>query len=87
MGMASVHFEIPDEILYALNENIAEFTLQVRLFAALQLFKRHKLSVGKAAALAGMNKEKFMVELDRFEIPMIDYDPDELAQELERFNQ
>jgi predicted HTH domain antitoxin len=85
MGMTSVHFEIPEEILYTLNENIAEFTLQVRLFTALQLFKRHKLSIGKAAELAGMDKEQFMVELDRYEIPLIDYDPDELEEELKRF--
>lgn len=86
MGMASVHFEIPDEILYALNENITEFTSQVRLFTALQLFKRHKLSLGKAADLAGMDKEQFMVEMDRHEIPLIDYDPDELDEELKRFD-
>ena len=54
MGMTSVHFEIPEEILYTLNESIAEFTSQVRLFTALQLFSRHKLSLGKAAEVAGL---------------------------------
>jgi predicted HTH domain antitoxin len=66
-------------------ESVAEFTSQVRLFTALQLFKRHKLSLGKAAELAGLDREQFMVELDRYEIPMIDYDPDELEEELKRF--
>jgi predicted HTH domain antitoxin len=85
MAMASVRFEIPEEILYALNENIAEFTLQMRLFTALQLFKKHKLSLGKAANLAGMDKDQFMLELDRNEIPLIDYNPEELEEELARF--
>jgi predicted HTH domain antitoxin len=85
MAMARVRFEISEEILYALNENIAEFTLQMRLFTALQLFKKHKLSLGKAANLAGMDKDQFMLELDRNEIPLIDYDPDELEEELARF--
>jgi predicted HTH domain antitoxin len=85
MAMASVRFEIPEEILYALNESITEFTLQMRLFTALQLFKKHKLSLGKAANLAGMDKDQFMVELDRNEIPLIDYDPLELEEELARF--
>ena len=49
MAMASVQFEIPEEILHALNESVTEFTLQMRLFTALQLFKKHKLSLGKAA--------------------------------------
>jgi len=85
MAMARVQLEIPEEILYTLNESTAEFTLQMRLFTALQLFKRHKLSLGKAAKLAGMDKEQFMIELDKNEIPLIDYNPDELEDELERF--
>jgi len=85
MATASVRIEIPEEILYALNENITEFTLQMRLFTALQLFKKHKLSLGKASNLAGMDKDQFMLELDRNEIPLIDYNPDELKEELARF--
>lgn len=85
MAMASVRFEIPEEILYALNESVTEFTLQMRLFTALQLFKNHKLSLGKAAELAGMNKDQFILELDRNEVPLIDYNPDELEEEMARF--
>ena len=87
MAMASVRFEIPEEILYALNESVTEFTLQMRLFTALQLFKNHKLSLGKAAELAGMNKDQFILELDRNKVPLIDYNPDELEEELARFEQ
>jgi predicted HTH domain antitoxin len=85
MGMTNVNFEIPEEILYALNENISEFTSQMRLFTALQLFEKHKLSLGKAATLAGISKEHFMVEMDKYGVPLINYDPEELDEELERF--
>jgi predicted HTH domain antitoxin len=85
MNMTNVQFEVPEDILYALNENIVEFTLEMRLFTALQLFGKHKLSFGKAAMLAGIDKDRFMVELDRYGIPLIDYDPDELENELARF--
>ncbi len=84
MAMANVQIEIPEEILYTLNESVTEFTMQMRLFTAMQLFKKHKLSLGKAAKLAGINKEQFMLELDRNEIPLIDYDPNELEEELAR---
>jgi predicted HTH domain antitoxin len=87
MGMASINFEIPDDILYSLNENRTEFINKIRLYSALQLFKDHKLSLGKAAQLAGMKKEHFMFELDKFEIPLIDYDSEELDQELAAFRQ
>jgi predicted HTH domain antitoxin len=85
MRMTSIQFEIPEDILYSLNENTAEFTQRMRLYSALQLFKDHKLSLGKAAELAGIKKEHFMFELDRYEIPLIDYDPDELDQEAAAF--
>jgi len=87
MAMAKVHFEIPEDILYALNENIIDFTSQTRLFTALQLFSRHKLSLGKAAQLAGIKKEHFLMEMDKYDIPLIDYEPEELEEELARFAQ
>jgi predicted HTH domain antitoxin len=87
MAMAKVHFEIPEDILYALNENVLDFTFQTRLFTALQLYKRHKLSLGKAAQLAGIKKEYFLMEMDKYEIPLIDYEPEELDEEMVRFAQ
>ena len=86
MRMISIQFEIPEDILYSLNENAAEFTQQMRLYSALQWFKDHKLSLGKAAELAGIKKEHFMFECDRHNIPLIDYDPDELDQEAAAFD-
>lgn len=86
MGMTKINFEIPEDILYSLNENMTEFIAQMRLFTALQLIKTHKLSLGKAAELAGMNKDLFIIEMDRHEIPLIDYDASELKQELEAFS-
>ncbi len=62
-----------------------EFISQMRLCTALQLFKNHKLSFGQAAELAGLSKEKFLIELDNHNIDLIDYDASELEQELERF--
>ncbi len=86
MGMTKVDFEIPEEILYSLNENISEFILQMRLFTALQLYGDHKLSLGKAAELAGIDNEHFIEELDKHDIPLIDYSPSELKEELEELS-
>ena len=83
--MASINFEIPDDILYSLNENRAEFINKIRLYSAIQLYKDHKLSLGKAARLAGIEKMCFMFELGKFEIPVINYDDEELEQELAAF--
>jgi len=55
------------------------------LFTAIQLFKDHKLSLGQAAELASLSRERFLIELDAHHIDLVDYDAAELEQELERF--
>lgn len=85
MKTTQISFEISESFLDILNESREQFVRQVRLFTALQLFKSHKLSIGKAAELAGMSKDRFLIELDNHAIALIDYDPAELEEELERF--
>ena len=85
MQTAEIRFDVQKDILNALNQNIEEFTMQLRLHSALQLFKKHKLSFGKAAELAGRSRDEFLIELDKNEIDFIDYDPSDLEKELERF--
>ena len=85
MKMTDIKFKIPKEILNALNQDKVEFTKQSRLYTALQLFKNHKLSFGKAAELAGLSKDEFLMELDKNNIDYISYDSEELKSELKRF--
>ena len=85
MKTAEIRFEVQEDILNALNQNITEFTMQLRLNSALQLFKKHKLSFGKAAELAGISRDEFLIESDKNEIDFIAYDPSELEEELTRF--
>jgi predicted HTH domain antitoxin len=58
----------------------------VRLYTALELFREHKLSLGKATQLAGLPREVFLGELYRRNIPVIDYNPEELEEELKGFS-
>ncbi|MCB8968549.1 MAG: UPF0175 family protein [Ardenticatenaceae bacterium] len=46
------------------------------------MFQAHKLTLGQAVELADLSREQFLFELDRRQIPLIDYDP----AELERIN-
>jgi predicted HTH domain antitoxin len=85
MRTAEIRFEVQEDILNTLNQNITEFTMQLRLYTALQLFKRHKLSFGKAAELAGISRDEFLLELDKNDIDFIAYEPSELERELARF--
>lgn len=85
MRKAEIRFEVQENILNISNQNITEFTMQLRLYTALQLFKRHKLSFGKAAELAGISRDGFLLELDKNEIDFIAYEPAESEKELAIF--
>ena len=52
-------------------------------YAAMELYRMHKLSMGKASELAEMNKTDFLFELGKYEIPAINYDPDDFREEAE----
>ena len=85
MNLRNVSFSIPEEIIFSLNENIDEFANNIRLYSALQFYKSHKLSLGKASELANLDKESFIYQFAKFNIPLIDYNADELEKELLRF--
>ncbi|OQX79433.1 MAG: hypothetical protein B6D64_04915 [Bacteroidetes bacterium 4484_276] len=83
MKMAELKINIPEDILYTLNETKNDFTRKMRLYAAMELYKTQKLSMGKASELAEMNKIDFMFELGKYEIPAINYDVDDFKEEAE----
>ena len=85
MKTTEVKFFVPDSILNTLNQDVDEFVSQLRLLTSIQLFKTHKLSFGQAAELAGLRREHFLTELDKYDVDVIDYDPSELEEELKRF--
>lgn len=54
----------------------------MRLYAAMELYKLQKMSMGKASELAGMNKIDFMLELGKCGIPAMNYDEDDFEDEV-----
>ncbi len=80
MKTTDLNFKVPEEILYTLNESKTDFIKKMKFYTAIELYKIHKLSMGKAADLAEMNKVDFMHELHKFEIPVIDYEEDDLKK-------
>jgi len=82
MKTISLQFNIPEDILYTLNETRDDFISKMRLYSAMELYRTKKLSMGKASELAEMNKINFMFELGKCDIPSINYDIDEFRDEL-----
>ena len=73
---------IPDFTPLALNIDIAELQQTIKQSTALMLYKKGKFSIEQASAFAGMSLYDFMEACAKNEIPVIQYQPDELASEM-----
>lgn len=58
----------------------------MKLFTAMKLYEMNALSLGKAAQLAGKNKEEFMEILSEHRIDVIKYSKEELDEEMKFLN-
>ena len=58
--VVSVSVPVPEEVLLSLRIDSSEFALQMANMTALKLFENGKLSIGQAAAFAGMNEADFI---------------------------
>lgn len=70
-----------------MNELKLELPLEIqvdeaKLLLVIKLFEVGKLSLGQAAKLAGYSKPAFMELLGKYNIPVIDYPPEDLEEEL-----
>ncbi len=66
--MGTLTIEYPEEILVSLKESKDEFSRELKTAAAVKLYEMGKLSSGKAAKLAGMDKISFLKVLGRYQI-------------------
>jgi predicted HTH domain antitoxin len=83
MKTVELKLNVPEEILYTLNETQDDFIKRMKFYTALELFKVHKLSMGKAAELAEMDKVDFMLEAGKCGVAVIDYETEDFNEELE----
>lgn len=56
---------------------------EARRLLSIKLYEAERISLGKAAELAGYSKRAFMELLVKEGIPVLDYPPEELDRELE----
>lgn len=56
---------------------------EVQTLLAVKLYETERVSLGQAAKLAGYSKRAFIEILGRQNIPVFNYSPDELREELD----
>ncbi len=80
--MKELHIAYPEDLLLTSGQSPEDLERELRFFLALKLFELRRLTVGKAAALAGMNKIHFMDEAGRHRVPVINLEVDQVEDEL-----
>lgn len=76
----NVSFPVTVSILLALKESKDEFIRDMLFSTALLFYRKGKLSLGKAAELAGYDKLGFIDKLRREGEPIFDYSADEVDE-------
>ena len=73
-----INIEYPRNLPDILQITKKDFEKEARMAMAVKLFEMKRLSSGMAATLAGLDRVNFLLNLHRFNIPMIDPEEDEL---------
>ena len=82
MNTETVSFQVSQDLLASLKLGVADLGRDMRLLAAIAYFREKKLSLGKAAQLAGLNRLDFMDILSQKGMITFDYDESALASEI-----
>lgn len=80
--MHTLSLPYPDDLLITSGKSPSELEAELTFLLAVKLFELRRLSLGKAAEFCNMGKLRFMYELGRLQIPVINLDNDQLADEL-----
>jgi len=77
--IVNISFPVNENILLSLKESKDEFTSNVLYLSALLFYRKKKLSLGKAAELAGLDKIDFIKKAQEDEEYIFDYSEDEIS--------
>ena len=80
LDFETLEVKIPKEVLLGVKKE--KFVEDMKFFTAMRLYEENFLSLGKAAELAGKNKDNFIEALSEHGIDVIRYSKEELNEEV-----
>jgi len=80
--MRTLSLPYPDDLLITSGKSPQALEAELIFLLAVKLFELRRLSLGKAADFCNMNKLQFMYELGQLQVPVINLDDDQIADEL-----
>ncbi len=77
----TIKIEIPIGVFSALKQTTDELAQSLRMAAAVKWYERGMVSQGKAAEIAGLCREDFIMALGQFDISPFQYSAKEVLRE------
>ena len=73
----------PEKLPDALQQSSEQFEREAKMAMAVKLYEMKRISSGTAAALAGVERVEFLLDLYRYGVAAIDLSTDELQADLD----
>ena len=80
--MKTIQIDLPLSVYPVLKEEPEDFVKEMRIAAAAKWYEMGKVSQEKAALIAGLSREEFILALARYEIDFMQFDTDDLSEEI-----
>src|SRR5215471_10903753 len=77
-----VKLELPDEVAPHLRDE--DLAAKAKEAFTMELLREHEISQGKAAELLGINRHTLFDLMAKYQVPVVDMTPEELAEELQK---
>ncbi|MCS4198084.1 UPF0175 family protein [Salinibacter ruber] len=85
--MKTLKIPYSEDILAETGETPEEFEQELRFLVAAKLYEMGRVTSGRAAEMAGMDRVPFLNELGRYRISVVNYSPEALTREIEEAKQ
>ena len=84
MNVKSINIELPSDILLTLNESEQELKKRIKLSLAIQLYMQEKITIGKAAQIAEINRLQFEDLLAENHIPISNLEINDVIEDIQK---
>ena len=80
--LKKIEIEYPDSLPDLLQESSEVFEKEAKMAMAVKMFELKRISSGMAAEMVGIDRVKFLLDLHRYGVEMINMEPEELASDV-----
>ena len=84
MNTQTISIDFPSDVLLALNESENELKQNIKISLAIRLYSQQKLTIGKAAQVAGVSRFEFETLLADHKVPISDLTFEEVLSDYQK---